>query len=119
MSDFVSKLKAFDENLRVLAVLGPKDWEFEYIRDDLQDEYDESVFEGAYRSMMANQVSSDDFGSISGLGDVIGQQYYFDEVVVFQFPFSRYESLFVSYDRTENLSISEVVEIAENSSEIG
>lgn len=68
---------------------------------------------------MANQVSSADFSRVGPLGDLIGQMYYLDEVVVFQFPSSRYEGLFVSYDQMPSFPFTDAFETAEGLPTLG
>jgi hypothetical protein len=62
---------------------------------------------------MANQVSSADFSEVGPIGDIIGQMYYLDEVVVFQFPSSRYEGIFLSFDQNNPFPVNDVFDVAE------
>lgn len=97
-------------SLRVVAQLGALEYEVQYLRDDLTDTYDWHDFDQAYQAMMANQVSIDDFVEVGTFGGLDCQVLLFDTVVVFLFPSSRYEGVFVSYDRTQPFPFLEVVE---------
>lgn len=113
MSDIVRAFKGIEAELRVVASLGSKTWDIEYIRDDLEETYTDGDFEKAYRDLMANQVSSADFSQVGPMGDLIGQMYYLEEVLVFQFPSSRYEGVFVSFDQAESFPVENVFQVAE------
>lgn len=110
MSDLVEAFRSVDADLRILATLRPTSWQVEWTRADLQGTYDESDLEDAYRSLMAAQVSVDDFGKVGSFGEFRAQQYVFEEIVVFQFPSSRYEAVFASYDREDPFPVQEVLE---------
>lgn len=110
MSDLVEAFRRVDADLRILATLRPTSWEVEWTRADLAGAYDESDLEDAYRSLMAAQVSVDDFGKVGSFGAFLAQQYFFEEIVVFQFPSSRYEAVFASYDREDPFPVQEVLE---------
>lgn len=113
MNDIVTAFKGIDAELRVVALLGSKTWEIEYIRDELEETYTDADFEEAYRDLMANQISSADFSQVGPMGDLIGQMYYLEEVIVFQFPSSRYEGVFVSFDQAESFPVGTVFQVAE------
>lgn len=112
MSDLVERFRDVAADLRIVATLESTTWEIRWVRDDLTDVYDESDLESAYRSLMAAQVSVDDFRRIGAFGEFIAQQYVFDEIVVFQFPSSRYGGVFVSYDRVDSFPFRAVIETA-------
>lgn len=109
------------EELRVVAVLDSVDYEVAYFRTDLEDQYDETDLDRAYQSMMANQVSSADFAGVGAFGELNAQVLFFEEIVVFLFPTSRYSSVFVSFEREgteESFSIREVIRVASEHPEI-
>lgn len=94
---------------RVVATLEALDFRIEFMRDDLEETYSEADLERVYRSVMANQVSADDVRKIGGFGDLECQVFLFEEVVAFLFPSSRYESVFVSFDRERPFPLLDVV----------
>lgn len=117
MSDLVKEFREVGGNLRMLARLGSASWDLEYIREDLEGEYTESDLQEGYRNLMANQISSEELEKIGESGDLLAQQYHFEERIVFQIPASRYQGLFVSYDRTENFPVGDVLSKANQVSE--
>lgn len=119
MQDIVTEFKGIDADLRVVASLRPNNWEIEYLREDLESVYSGDDFEDAYRSLMANQVSAADFSQVGPMGDLVGQMYYLDEVVVFQFPSSRYEGIFVSYDQMSSFPFTEAFDAADRLPTLG
>lgn len=119
MDEIVTEFKSLDADLRVVASLRPNTWEIEYLREDIQSVYSGDDFEDAYRSLMANQVSSADFSQVGPLGDIVGQMYYLKEVVVFQFPSSRYEGIFVSYDQSPSFPFDEAFDTADRLPTLG
>jgi hypothetical protein len=112
MEDLVQAFAEIDDGLRVIVTMKRTSWEIEYIRDDVDDTYAASDFERTYRSHMANQVSSDDLSQVIEGGGFVGQLYMFEDLVVFQFPASRYEGFFVSYDWRDSFPIQAVFDAA-------
>lgn len=111
MSRLVESFRALDGvRVRVVATLETLDYELEYVRPDL--EYTAATLDGAYRDLMANRLSADAFGKEVGLGGLDAQTFLFEESVVFLFPSSRYEAVFVSFDRTRPFPFFEVVDVA-------
>lgn len=103
-----------EANLRIVAQLDALDYGMLYIRDDLTDTYDTHDLDQAYRAMMANQVSVDDFAGVGTFGELDCQVLLFDTVIVFLFPSSRYEGVFVSFDRTQPFPFLDVVDCFNN-----
>lgn len=118
MTDLVDEFLEVDEGLRVLAKHRTTSYEIDYIRDDLQGQYSDSYLRDSYRSLMGNQATSADFGKEGVLGDLVAQQYVFENVIMFQLPAARYEGLFVSYDRTDDFPINAVLEKADRIQEL-
>jgi hypothetical protein len=112
MSTIVDRFGDVDADLRTVVTLGNTSWEVEYMRDDVRAAYEDDDLDAAYRSLMANQTSSDDFDQLIEFGELEAQVYLFEEILAFQFPASRYESLYVSYDRTEPFPVFGVVDVA-------
>lgn len=102
MNTLVESFKEISsDKLRIVATLKDVDYEVEYVRSDLKGEYSQDDLNRAYQSMMANQVSSADFAKVGAFGELDSQIFFFEEIIVFLFPISRYAGVFVSYDRTE------------------
>lgn len=114
MAELEKAFRRVDAELRLIVALKSTDWEIKYIANDLEDTYEKRDFEASYRNLMANQVSSDNLRRVVEAGDLTGQVYIFDRVIVFHFPSSRYEGVFASYDRGDDVPIAEVIETAEN-----
>lgn len=103
---------------RVVATLSGIDYEIEYVQPELADAYGGEQLDRAYQAMMANQVASQDFSQVGSFGDLESQLFVFENVVVFLFPSSRYEGVFVSFDHGQPFPFSEVVEKAETVSHL-
>lgn len=99
--------------LRTVATLESLDYELQFVRDDVGDELDRANLDHAYQSIMANQVSTDDFRQAVRTGDIEAQLFFFEKVIVFLFPASRYEGVFCSFDRTEPFPVQQVLEAAD------
>jgi hypothetical protein len=108
----VDAFREVDAALRTVVTLGKTTWETTYMRDDVASAYSEADLDAAYRELMATQTSSDDFNRLIEFGDLEAQIYLFGEIVAFQFPASRYESIYVSYDREEPFPFFAVVDAA-------
>lgn len=114
MATLVGALRGIEEvSLRTVATLESLDYEMQFVREDLAGEYEPGDLDHAYQSMMANQVSTDDFGRVGNLGDIEAQLFFFEKVVVFLFPASRYEGVFCSFDRTDPFPVQQVIDAAD------
>jgi hypothetical protein len=112
MSDLAERLRAVDgAEARVIAHLGSLDFTVEYVRDDLASRYTDQDLESAYRLIMANQVTGDDFKELID-ESFEAQTLFFENVVVFVFPSARYEAVFASFDRTEPFPVLDLIEAA-------
>lgn len=110
MSELVAPFQEVEgADLRIIAELDGVNYEIEYLRDDLEGLYNKDDLDTARQNIMANQVSSTDFGKVASLGDFTGQVLLFEEVIVFLFPTERYGGIFASYDRHDSLPIQEVI----------
>ena len=115
MTTLVGALRGVEgTSLRTVAALESLDYEMRFVRDDLADAYDQEDLDRAYQSMMANQVSTDDFSRAIETGDIEAQLYFFEKVVVFLFPSSRYDGVFCSFDRTDPFPVQQVIDAAED-----
>ncbi|WP_246984240.1 hypothetical protein [Halorientalis marina] len=112
MSTIVEHFEDVDADLRTVVALHGTTWEIEYMCDDVRAAYSDADLDAAYRSLMANQASSDDFDQLIEFGELEAQVYVFEEILAFQFHTSRYESLYVSYDREEPFPFFDVVDVA-------
>jgi hypothetical protein len=111
MGDHVEVFRGFgDGDLRIVSTHNATRYEMEYVRDDLEDAFTTEELNEAHRNLVANQVSSDSFGQAVDHGDMQAQQFFFEDVIAFVFPSSRYDGYLVSYDRTESIPVTEVVE---------
>lgn len=113
MAEFVEEFRDVNAELRLLVTLTPTAWDIQYIADPLEELYSDRDFEESYRQMMANQVSSDNLSQVVQAGEFVGQVYVFENVVVYQFPSSRYEGVFVSYNRKDSFPALDIIETAE------
>lgn len=113
-SNVVEKFRGVDDSLRIIVTFANTDWEIEYIRDDLEETYTAEDFEQTYRQHIASQVSSENLSDVIVGGNFVGEMLLFEEIVVFQFPSSRYEGIFVSYDWTESFPTNDVFGAAED-----
>lgn len=97
-------------SLRTVATLESLDYEMRFIRDDLEDELDRGDLDHAYQSIIANQVSTDEFSQAVRTGDIEAQLFFFEKVIVFLFPASRYEGIFCSFDRSDPFPVQQVID---------
>jgi hypothetical protein len=113
MSNLVESLRAVDgAEARVIAHLGSLDFTVEYVRDDLESRYSNQDLESAYRLIMANQVTGDDFKQLID-ESFEAQTLFFENVVVFVLPSARYEAVFASFDRTEPFPVLDLIDAAD------
>ncbi|MDS0298130.1 hypothetical protein NDI76_05200 [Halogeometricum sp. S1BR25-6] len=94
---------------RVVADLRSVDWQIEYIRDDVERIYSDEDLDDAYKLIMANHVSGDDFKTLIGKRRFDAQTLFFEDVVVFFFPSDRYEGVFASFDYDGEFPVNELV----------
>lgn len=112
MTDLVESFREIaGVRVRVVATLETLDYEIAYGRPDL--EYTAETLDGAYRDLVANRLSADDFEKEVDLGALDAQTFLFEKAIVFLFPSSRYEAVFVSFDRTRPFPLFEVVDVAD------
>ncbi|SFR40128.1 MULTISPECIES: hypothetical protein [Halorubrum] len=115
MVDLVESLRAVDgAEARVIAHLGSLDFTVEYVRDDLESRYSDRDLESAYRLIMANQVTGDEFKQLID-ESFEAQTLFFENVVVFVLPSARYEAIFASFDRTEPFPVLDLIDAADRS----
>lgn len=111
MGNYIEAFKTFGEDeLRMVSTHDATTYELQYVREDLQDAFTEEELDDAHRNLVANQVSSEDFGQVVDHGVLEAQQFFFEDVIAFIFPASRYDGVLVSYDRTKSIPIADVVE---------
>lgn len=112
MTEIVERLRAVEgANARVIAHLESVDFTVEYVRQDLESVYSDEDLDEAYRLIMANQVSGDEFRKLIGR-DFEAQALYFEDVLVLVLPSARYEAVFASFDRDGPLPMDELVSVA-------
>ena len=96
---------------RIVAELGPMDFSIAYARDDVEGQYSEDDLEEAYRLMMAKQVAGEDFEEVIDR-ELDAQLLFFEDVVVFVKPTTRYRAVFASFDRHEDFPADDLLDIA-------
>jgi hypothetical protein len=110
MYDISDTIQNFEEYTpRVVADLQSLTWEIEFIRDDVEGSYSEADLDEAYKLIMANHVTGDDFKTLIGEGRFNAQTLFFDDIVGFIFPSKRYEGIFASFDYDESFPVNELV----------
>lgn len=113
MPEIVEKLRSVDgADARVISSLDSLDFTIEYARDDVETQYSDSELEEAYRLAISNQVTGDDFKNLIGRGRYDAQTLFFEDIVVFVLPATRYEAVFASFDRHDAFPVNEVVDVA-------
>jgi len=113
MSTLVERLRDVDgAEARVIAHLGSLDFTVEYVREDLESRYSDQDLESAYRLIMANQVTGDDFKELID-ESFEAQTLFFENVVVLVLPSARYEAVFASFDRTEPFPVLDLIDAAD------
>lgn len=114
MDELVRAFQDVDANLRLVFALSEVSWDLLYVRDDVADTYSESDFEATYREHMGNRISASNLRQTIDGGEYHGEMYFFEDIVVFQFPSARHEAVVVSYDWDETAPIADVFEVAKN-----
>ncbi|SER15649.1 hypothetical protein [Natrinema salaciae] len=99
-------------SLRFVVTVDALEYTLDFVRDDLEDAYSEQDLDHAYRNLIANQVSADDFKHSLELGALECQILFTDVNIGFLFPSSRYNGLFVAFDRQKPFPVLEVVDRA-------
>ncbi|MDS0221978.1 hypothetical protein NDI54_11535 [Haloarcula sp. S1AR25-5A] len=99
-----------DTTPRVVADLGNVDFEVRHIRDDLKERYSDTDLDKAYKLIMANQVTGDDFKQLIGEAQYKAQSLIFDSIIVFVFPSDRYRAVFASFDYREDFPVVQLVQ---------
>jgi len=111
MSKIADAVLDFDQaKPRIVANLGGVDFEVTHVRDGLEGRYSDTDFDSAYKLIMANQVSSDDFKQLIGEAQYRAQCLVFDSIIVFVFPSDRYQAVFASFDYRENFPAVQLIQ---------
>jgi hypothetical protein len=95
---------------RVVADLESVGFEIKHMREDVKGQYSHTDLDEAYKLIMANQVSADDFKQLIGEAQYRAQSLFFESVIVFVFPSERYQGVFASFDYKENFPVSQLVQ---------
>lgn len=110
MGNHIEAFKQFGEDeLRMVSTHDATNYEMQYVREDLRDAFTDGELDNAHRNLVANQVSSEDFSQAVDHGGLQAQQFFFEDVLAFIFPASRYDGVLVSYDREGSIPVAEVV----------
>ncbi|WP_336133492.1 hypothetical protein [Natronomonas amylolytica] len=111
MGNYIEAFEAFgDDELRMVSTHDATNYELQYVREDLRDAFTGEELDTAHRNLVANQVSSEDFSQAVDHGRLESQQFFFEDVLAFIFPASRYDGVLVSYDREGSIPVADVVE---------
>jgi hypothetical protein len=109
VSEISESIQRFEEYTpRVVADLQNVTFEIRHIREDVAGRYSDGDLEDAYRLVMANQVSGEEFNQIIGEGRFDAQTLFFDTIIVFLFPSERYQGVFASFDYSEEFPVTEL-----------
>ena len=98
--------------LRFVVALDTLEYTIEFVRDDLENAYSETDLDEAYRNLIANQLSGNDFKESLGIGDIECQILLTDVNIGFLFPSSRYKGIFVSFERQKSFPVLDVIDRA-------
>jgi|GEM_PF-1895176 len=110
MSKIADAIQSFEGHTpRAIADLRSTTWELEFVRDDVKGRYSDDDLDEAYRLVMANHVTGDDFKSLIGESQFNAQTLFFDDIIAFFFPSKRYEGVFVSFDYEDGFPADEFV----------
>jgi len=113
VSELVETLRAVDgAEARVIASLDALDFTVEYVREDLESRYSDRDLESAYRLIMANQVTGDEFKELID-EEFEAQTLFFESVVVLVLPAARYEAVFASFDRADPFPTADLIDAAD------
>lgn len=94
---------------RVVGDLQNLDFDIEYMRDDVDSLYTNGDLDEAYRIIMGNLASGDEFKSLVGKPGFKAQTWFFDELLVCIFPSERYQAVFASFDYDEDFPVNQLV----------
>jgi len=101
------------EDLRAVASFGKLDYDVTYIRDDVSERYSREGLDELYRSLVSDGIANDEIGQQMAVGDQQARVKVFENVIVLVFPSSRYEGVFASIDRDPDVSILDVIDLAD------
>lgn len=101
------------EDLRAVASFGKLDYDVAYIRDDVSARYSREGLEELYRNLVSDGIANDEIGQQMSVGDQQARIKVFEDVIVLIFPASRYEGVFASIDRDPDVSILDVIDLAD------
>jgi hypothetical protein len=111
MSEVAEAIEEFAEATpRVVADLDSVDFEIEFMRDDVKDQYSTADLDEAYQLVMAAQVSSDDFKELIGEAELNAQSLIFESIIVFILPSERYRAVFASFDYKDDFPVAQLVQ---------
>jgi len=113
MEETVRAFQDVAADLRLVMTMSHTDWDLKYIRDNLESVYSESDLEETYREHMGAQIATENIGNIIETDEFHAQAYLFDNILVFQFPRTRYECLLATYDWDQSFPIKDVAAAAE------
>jgi len=100
-------------DLRAVASFGKLDYDVAYIRDDVSERYTREGLDELYRDLVSDGIANDEIGQRMAVGDQQARIKVFEEVIVLIFPSSRYEGVFASVDRDPDVSILDVIDLAD------
>lgn len=101
------------EDLRAVASFGKLDYDVAYIRDDVSENYTREGLDELYRNLVSDGIANDEIGQRMSVGDQQARVKVFEDVIVLIFPSSRYEGVFASVDRDPDVSILEIIDVAD------
>jgi len=111
MSEIADAILSFEGTTpRIIADLGNVDFEVRHIRDDLKERYSDTDFKKAYKLIMANQVTGDEFKQLIGAAQYKAQSLIFDSIIVFVLPSDRYQAVFASFDYREDFPAVQLIQ---------
>lgn len=95
---------------RVVADLQSLDFEIKHMRDDVEPLYTDVELDEAYKLVIGNLVTNDEFKSLIGEQECKAQTLFFNEVIVCIFPSERYQAVFASFDYDEEFPVNQLIQ---------
>lgn len=98
------------ESLRVVAVHRERDYEFQYLRDDVETTYSPEEFSRIFDDLVLEGMEREHFERLFHVGALECGAWGFEEAAIFYFPGEDHSGLVVSVDRNGPINIDQLIE---------
>lgn len=115
MRDLLSELEAIirthvDDSLRSLSYYEGRDYEIQFLRDDMGRRYSEEEIEEVFDELVLSGLSRDYFEKLFHAGRIECQIFGFEEAAMFHFIVNDIEGVFLSFDRDVEINLDSFID---------